>query len=125
VTLEECMEMLTDAKIVSSKSTDYQGGGRIILQDFTLQQIWHDSLQTMVDTMKDQAALKEMNYTEFLVMVARLAHEIYKQEKGELHEKIEKLLNILCSTVDGEKINISRVKVDEEGWENKEENYHF
>ena len=59
VTLEECMEMFTDAKIVSYKDAfQNNANNKLIVKDHTLQQIWHDSKQTLIDTMKDKAALK-------------------------------------------------------------------
>lgn len=54
-----------------------------------------------VDTMKDPKMAKQMRYVEFLVFVARVAHEIYngtKQEGMELQDKIESILDPLLET---------------------------
>jgi hypothetical protein len=34
--------------------------------------------------MKDQAAMKQMGYNEFLVFIARLAYEVYKDDSLEI-----------------------------------------
>ena len=54
-----------------------------------------------VDTMKDLRMAKQMRYVEFLVFIARIAHEIYsstKQESMELADKIESILDPLLET---------------------------
>ena len=40
-----------------------------------------ESLMSRVDTMKDQRMAKQMRFVEFLVFIARIAHEIYINTK--------------------------------------------
>lgn len=54
-----------------------------------------------VDTMKDLKMAKQMRYVEFLIFIARIAHEIYqntKQEEMELADKIESILDPVLET---------------------------
>jgi hypothetical protein len=48
-----------------------------------------------------------MKYVEFIVMICRIAHELYvntKQESMELHEKIDSILEPLLNTALLEKV---------------------
>ena len=71
------------------------------LTDQKLTNCYVESLMSRVDTMKDLRMAKQMRYVEFLVFIARIAHEIYsstKQESMELADKIESILDPLLET---------------------------
>ena len=51
------------------------------LTDAKLINCYVESLMSRVDTMKDLRMAKQMRYVEFLVFIARIAHEIYISTK--------------------------------------------
>jgi len=51
------------------------------INEYALSPCYAESMQSKIDTMSDLSALQQMRLVEFLVFIARLAHEIYKGTK--------------------------------------------
>ena len=86
--MEECFKTCRKAGISISESK--------------INECYVESMMTRVDTMSDLSVLQQMKYVEFIVFIARLAYEIYKDTKQEgigLHLKCDKTLPPLLDTV--------------------------
>ena len=86
--MEECFKTCRKAGIVISESK--------------INECYVESMMTRVDTMSDLSVLQQMKYVEFIVFIARLAYEIYRDTKQEgigLHLKCDKTLPPLLETV--------------------------
>ena len=67
VTMEECFKTCRKAGITISESK--------------INECYVESMMTRVDTMSDLSVLQQMRYVEFIVFIARLAFEVFKNTK--------------------------------------------
>ena len=70
ITLDECTLLLKKAEMNLSEAK--------------LKPCYAESMMSRIDTLSDLSALQQMKYVEFIVFIARVSHEVYKNTKQEV-----------------------------------------
>jgi hypothetical protein len=72
------------------------------IDDMKISSIYAESMMSKIDTMRNISSQLQMKHVEFLVFIARVAHEEYigtESEKLGLHLKIDMVLKPLLGTI--------------------------